>query len=103
MRSIARRIQRLEASLLPDAEMQFLQWPGRRKFRGPGPSVKLRFGNLHRLPEDYQGERHVELVKRLPDRNGQEWGEFEEVPGPDPSLPLESSVPEYINVVFVGS
>src|SRR3982750_3305971 len=47
--------------------------------------VKVRFGKLRRSPEDYKGERHVIMTKELPNRNGQEWVEFEEVPGPDPN------------------
>ena len=50
---------------------------------------KARFGNLHRLPRDYNGERHLVIARHLPSRSGQEWVEFEEVPGPDrrPELP----------------
>jgi len=44
----------------------------------------LRFGHLRRLPPDYKGEKHVVIAKQLPNRNGEEWVEFEEVPGPDP-------------------
>ena len=51
--------------------------------------VKVRFGKLRQLPEDYKGERHVIVAKQLPSRNGQEWVEFEEVAGPDPKLPQE--------------
>jgi hypothetical protein len=63
--------------------------------------VKVRFGNLRRLPEDYRGERHRKIVKHLPDRNGQEWVEFEEVPGPAPSAPPEPGVAHYLNVFLV--
>ena len=48
-------------------------------------TIKIRFGNLRRLPEDYKGERHVVVTKELPSQSGQEWVEFEEVPGPDPN------------------
>jgi hypothetical protein len=44
--------------------------------------MHVRFGNLRRLPEDYQGERHREIAQWLPARDGQEWVEFVEVPGP---------------------
>lgn len=56
---------------------------GERWSRGQfHPPMHFRFGNLRRLPEDYQGERHVEIAKYLPAINGQEWVEFVEVPGP---------------------
>jgi hypothetical protein len=45
---------------------------------------KVRFGRLKRLPQDYKGEKHVVIAKQLPSRNGQEWVEFEELPGADP-------------------
>ena len=61
--------------------------------------LKVRFGNLRRLPRDYKGERHLVIAKHLPSRSGQEWVEFEEAPGPDPS----SDLGEYLNIVFVTS
>ena len=61
--------------------------------------LKVRFGNLRRLPRDYKGERHLVIAKHLPSRSGQEWVEFEEAPGPDPS----SELGEYLNIVFVAS
>jgi len=36
----------------------------------------------------YPGERHVIVARELPPEDGNEWVEFEEVPGPDPK-PLE--------------
>jgi hypothetical protein len=60
---------------------------------------KLRLGPLKQLPRDYTGERHVEVVKRLPPRSPMgEWVEFEERPGPSPKPPEE----RIINVCFVG-
>jgi hypothetical protein len=50
--------------------------------------TKVRFGNLRRLPQDYQGERHVIVAKCLPSE-GKDRVEFEEVAGPDPSPPQE--------------
>ena len=77
----------------------------RLEARGAGAAneIKLRFGHLRRLPPDYQGEKHVVIIRRLPDREGQEWVEFEEVPGPDPGPQRNGKrdVPRYINVVFV--
>jgi hypothetical protein len=56
--------------------------------------LKTRFGNLRRLPRDYTGERHLVIAKHPPSRFGQEWVEFEEVPGPDPIPDLG----EYLNI-----
>jgi hypothetical protein len=50
-------------------------------------SFKIRFGDLKRLPPDYKGERHVIITRQLPDRGGNEWVEFQEVPGPEPNAP----------------
>ena len=65
--------------------------------------TKLRFGSLRRLPPDYKGEKHVVIAKRLPSQNGEEWVEFEEVPGPE-SNPAERKAgrPDLIGVMFVG-
>ena len=104
MKSITRRIQRLEATVSPAPETEFSQ----RFRKGPksgAPAVrpvKVRFGNLRRLPEDYRGERHRKIVKHLPDRNSQEWVEFEEVPGPAPSAPAEPGVTNYLNIGLVA-
>ena len=48
----------------------------------PVPQVCLQYGWLRKLPRDYQGERHIEIVKRLSIQDGLEWVEAEEVPGP---------------------
>jgi len=66
--------------------------------------MQLRFGYLIPLAEDYQGERHVVVAKSLPAQNGQEWVEFAEVPGPDPSpTPQESRPITRLDIVFVGT
>ena len=80
--------------------MQFSGWRVSRKYPAPVLPITLRFGNLRRLPKDYQGERHTVIVKQLPDRNDQNWVEFEEVPGPDPNPRRSPGVREY-NIVFV--
>jgi hypothetical protein len=60
---------------------------------------QLRLGHLRLLPRGYTGERHVEIVKRLPPRSPiGEWVEFEERPGPSPNPPEE----RMINVCFVS-
>jgi len=67
--------------------------------------IKIRLGNLKRLPGDYVGERHTVVAKHLPSQNGQEWVEFEEVPGPDPNPPEfqehKRGLPTLISVMFV--
>ena len=67
--------------------------------------VKIRLGNLKRLPDDYAGERHIVVAKELPNQHGQEWVEFEEVPGPDPNPPEfqepNRGLPTLISVMFV--
>jgi hypothetical protein len=62
---------------------------------------KLRFGNLKRLPPEYTGERHVVISKHLPNQGDQEWVEFEEVPGSEPSTPQKSD--GYMDIVFVSA
>ena len=68
-------------------------------------TIKIRYGNLRRLPDDYKGERHVVVAKELPSKSGQEWVEFEEVPGPSPNPPAESSggLCRRIDVMFVDT
>lgn len=113
MRSLARRIDRLEAAMIDTTGMRGAGQIGgggssvrfvRNRNRGPlAPPLQLRFGNLRRLPAGYQGERHVIVAKHLPMRNGQEWVEFEEVAGPEPSPPPpDSRLPNCLNIVFVG-
>ena len=104
----SRRIagQRLEARVFPASATEFSQRlrATRGRLRSPTPAlrpIKVRFGNLRRLPEHYKGERHREIVKHLPDRDGREWVEFEEVPGPDPNPSQEPAVSEYLDIVFV--
>jgi hypothetical protein len=60
--------------------------------------MPVRFGKLRYLPEEYQGERHIEIARCLPDMNGQKWVEFTEVPGSPPNLPLEGPG---LDVIFV--
>jgi hypothetical protein len=45
-------------------------------------TVCLQYGWLRKLPLDYQGERHVEIVERRAIREDLEWIEAEEVRGP---------------------
>src|ERR1039457_6048236 len=103
MKSIARRIAKLEVTLSSGPEPE--DWRGRRWMSrmAPPPPRQVRFGNLRRLPEDYKGERHTEIAKCLPDRNGQKWREFTEMPGPALSLlPQDPRLPGCLDVVFVA-
>jgi hypothetical protein len=65
--------------------------------------VTLRFGNLKRLPREYQGERHVIVTREQPKQGDREWVEFEEVPGPDPDPPRHPTrgSPHRIDIMFV--
>ena len=79
------RLERLEVRTAPDGK------------------IKLRFGNLKRLRQDYKGERHVVISKHLPNIGDQEWVEFEEVPGPDPNPPQRPArgLPIHLDVMLV--
>jgi hypothetical protein len=65
--------------------------------------LKIRFGHLRRLSQKYKGERHVIVTRQLPNRGDQEWVEFEEVPGPDPSPPQcpARGLPIHLDVMLV--
>jgi hypothetical protein len=61
--------------------------------------LRLGLGHLRLLPRGYTGERHIEIVKRLPPRSPiGEWVEFEELPGLSPKPPEERT----INVCFIS-
>ena len=102
MKSIARRIAKLEAALSTGSQPEPLRgwrWRSRAQFH---PSIHVRYGNLIRLPEDYQGERHSEFARCLPDEDGRECVEYVEVPGPAPSRPpADPWLPTCIDVIFV--
>jgi hypothetical protein len=69
-RSILTRLERLEAILAP------------KQVR------TLCYGWLATLPADYSGERHIVIVKQEPTGSPHfEWYEWEERPGPAPSVP----------------
>ena len=104
MKSIARRIANLEMTLSPQPETEHRRGRGWRSRAPSHVPIYLRFGNLCRLPADYQGERHTVMTTCLPDRDGQKWAEFTEVPGPAPSQPPQDPrLPRWINVVFVSA
>lgn len=83
LNTILRRIQKLEACV-------------QQRHR-----IRIRFGRLRRLPQDYQGPRHTEFVGRLPKQGDREWVEYREVPGPGPDQPQRCGPPECIDIIFV--
>lgn len=68
-------IRRTRAGLL--ARLERLEFEA-----APIPKVCLQYGWLRKLPLDYQGERHLEIVERRAIREDLEWIETEEVRGP---------------------
>jgi hypothetical protein len=55
-----------------------------------GPQrLRIQYGFLKTLPDDYTGPRHVVTVRQLPPGpsaySGEPWFEWEERPGPDPA------------------
>lgn len=95
-------MERLLAALQQDARL----FPDSISARMPpgvrtAPPLKLRLGNLLRLPEDY-GERHVIVTRPLANRGPQEWVEFKEVPGPGPHSVDDRDRREYLDIVFVA-
>jgi hypothetical protein len=65
--------------------------------------IKVRLGELRRLPPDYEGEKHIVVAKHLGENNGFEDVEFEEVPGPDPAtVERAKDGRRYFNVVLIG-
>jgi hypothetical protein len=55
---------------------------------------------VRRLPQDYKGERHEVITKRLIDENGVERLEWEEREGPDPQ-PKGTGPVTVIDVIYV--
>jgi len=103
MKSIMRRIAKLEAHASTAPGWQSAAERQRRKWQAACGPIHVRLGHLRRLPEDYEGERHIVVTERLPDQDGWEWVEYAEVPGPSPiSPPPDPRLPRYNHVVFVA-
>jgi hypothetical protein len=50
-----------------------------------GQRLRIQWGYLKKLPDDYVGLHHTVTVKQLPPGPGDEdWYEWEERPGPEP-------------------
>jgi hypothetical protein len=97
------RIERLMAAIHQDSACLPDRISARMRARARAiPQIKFRFGDLQRLPEDYRGERHVVITKRLPNQGNQEWVEFQEMPGPDPNPPPEPGFVQYRDIMFVA-
>ena|ERR1039458_5923508 len=51
--------------------------------------LRIEYGYLKTLPDDYAGRRHVVTLRRLPlgpgAYSGEDWFEWEERPGPGPA------------------
>jgi hypothetical protein len=48
--------------------------------------LRIQYGYLRTLPDDYTGPRHVVTVRQLPPGPGSEdWFDWEEHPGPEPA------------------
>jgi hypothetical protein len=87
MRSVVTRLARLE-------QLNRLSMAPRR--------LRIQYGHLKTLPDDYTGPRHVVTVKQLPPgRDGEEWYEWEERPGPGPPDDTDCSDEQIIQVRYV--
>ena len=59
--------------------------------------LRIQYGYLKKLPDDYTGPRHVVTVRRLPPlERGEDWFEWEERPGPEPVTTASSSNDEIL-------
>ena len=51
--------------------------------------IRVQYGYLKTLPDDYTGPRHTVTVRRLPPGpgaySGEDWFDWEERPGPEPA------------------
>jgi hypothetical protein len=51
--------------------------------------LRIQYGYLKKLPDDYIGPRHIVTVKQLPPGpsaySSEDWFEWEERPGPEPA------------------
>ena len=76
MRSVVSRLARLERL---------------DRLRTAPQRVRIQYGYLKTLPDDYAGPRHTVTVRRLPPEpgaySGEDWFEWEERPGPEPASP----------------
>jgi hypothetical protein len=56
------------------------------RLRTPPQRIRVQYGYLKTLPDDYTGPRHVVTVRQLPPvEPGEDWFQWEERPGPEPA------------------
>jgi len=61
---------------------------------------RVQYGYLKTLPDGYTGPRHVVTVQQLPPESpGEDWFEWEERPGPEPTR--EARIPNNDLVIHV--
>jgi hypothetical protein len=88
VRSVVARLARLER------ESRLSRAPWR---------LRIEYGNLTTLPDDYTGPRHTVTVRQLAkDSDGHDWFDWEERPGPAPAANATDSSDELlIRVCYV--
>jgi hypothetical protein len=91
MRSVVSRLARLERLNRLSAAPQRL---------------RIQYGYLKALPDDYTGPRHTVTLKRLPPEpgaySGEDWFEWEDRRGPEPASPTSRPNDEtVIHVCYV--
>jgi len=88
MRTINRRVHRLEERLRPAVERR----------------LTVQLGYLKELPADYTGPRHVVTVKQTESDSHGVWFEWEERPGPEPQPAAGGANNEHVlRLGFVGA
>ncbi len=70
--------------------------------------LRVQYGYLTALPDDYIGPRHVVTVRQLPPGpgaySGEDWFEWEERPGPEPASNAASRDDEIlVHVCYVDA
>jgi len=71
MRSVVSRLVRLEQ---------------RNRLSTAPQRLRIQYGYLKTLPDDYTGPRHTVAVRHLPPvEPGEDWFQWEERPGPEPA------------------
>lgn len=68
--------------------------------------LRIQYGYLKTLPDDYVGARHVVTVGRLPPElgtySGEDWFDWEERPGPEPASKATGPNDEFlVHVCYV--
>jgi len=69
--------------------------------RARRPHLIVQIGRIKKLPEDYEGERHVVTVSKALDDYGRDRHEWEERPGPGPASDATDANDEQVLRVFI--